>query len=338
MSMHPKILKLFKNAPLALLIFALYQTPAQASPWTKKEGYFNQTGGKFTHGLKHSLFSWMTLWTESREPGYKKHWEGFSTGVGKTVVYTAGGLIQLVTFPIPADFPDFGIGLHIPSGECPARHAKDYVPPAKNPLSKKAAQQAAANTALKPLTTPSTFSEEQEAVSVPAPLAAATQENLKPLTTPSSALQETEAAAVITEAKISEPADTLTPSGEKTDAEKAQEAELEALVASSNWPAQTAADQVTDVKSIDPILEKLTASTEDAALESVSAAEQIPDDKIPESNEDVVSATPQNPKETGDEEALWDEEDSEDLDTDDLDTEEIGEPEEKQASAVKPAV
>ena len=202
-----------KILPVLVLLFlfqTLCQTQAYASPWAKKDGYFNKTGNKFTFALKHSLFSWMSLWTESREPGYKNQWEGFSAGFGKTVVYTAGGLVQLVTFPIPADFPDFGIGMHIPTKECPARHAKDYVPPVKNPLSKKAAEQQAAKSvaakpALKPLTTPSTAPAEPP----PAP------------------------APVIMEVKTPEAAPVEKTVEEKTELEKAQEAELAAAAAST---------------------------------------------------------------------------------------------------------
>lgn len=224
------------------ILLTFVQTSAFASPWAKNEGYWARTSGKFSHGLKHSLFSWMQWWTESREPGYQKHWQGFSSGVGKSVVHTAGGLVQLVTFPIPADFPDFGIGLHIPSKQCPARHENNYVPPVKDPAGKKEAEQKAA-IAAKPA--------------------------LKPLTTPSTAQPEE-----VTPVETAE---------EESEAEKAQEAELAALAA--------------------------------AAAVKPEAAE-IPDDKAPVTNEDIVSANPtpapfepeEEPLEEEDEESLWEDE------------------------------
>src|SRR4051812_39557834 len=98
-----------RRAGILLLAVSLcipaFGQEAQASPWKKKTGYWEQLGGKFSFGLKHSLFSWTSMWTEAREPGYQKEWQGFTVGVGKTVVYTAAGLIQLATFMIPVDFP-----------------------------------------------------------------------------------------------------------------------------------------------------------------------------------------------------------------------------------------
>ncbi len=124
--MNMKTAKNLSVSALVLVLSVSFSIPAQASPWTKKEGYWNKTGGKFVFGLKHSLFSWTSWWTESREPQYKKEWHGFNVGLGKTVVYTATGLIQLVTFFIPVDVPNIGIGLHIPNKECPHRHDENY--------------------------------------------------------------------------------------------------------------------------------------------------------------------------------------------------------------------
>lgn len=90
-------------------------TPAaQASPWAENEGYWAKTGGKLRFGLQHTLFSWLAPWPEAHDPRYATQWEGFCTGIAKTVVYTASGILQLATFPIPIDFPDIGQGLHIP--------------------------------------------------------------------------------------------------------------------------------------------------------------------------------------------------------------------------------
>ena len=100
-----------------IFVFFFYSCPdhAAASPWAEKEGYGSKTGGKLVFGLKHTLFSWMNPWAEAHDPVYETHWTGFCSGIGKSVVYTAAGAIQLVTFPIPVDFPNVGLGMHIPA-------------------------------------------------------------------------------------------------------------------------------------------------------------------------------------------------------------------------------
>ncbi len=57
----------------------------------------------------------MTPWAEAHDPQHETPWTGFCVGIGKAVVYTATGLIQLVTFPIPVDFPNVGLGMHVPA-------------------------------------------------------------------------------------------------------------------------------------------------------------------------------------------------------------------------------
>lgn len=88
---------------------------AMASPWADQEGYGAKTGGKLVFGLKHTLFSWMNPWAEAHDPVYETPWTGFCAGIGKSVIYTAAGAIQLITFPIPVDFPNVGLGMHIPA-------------------------------------------------------------------------------------------------------------------------------------------------------------------------------------------------------------------------------
>ena len=100
----------------AVLFLTINVLPASAaSPWTTKPRYRDRAEGKFVFGLKHTLFSWMTPWAEAHDPKYETQWTGFSVGIGKAFVYTAAGMIQLVTFPITIDFPDIGLGMHIPA-------------------------------------------------------------------------------------------------------------------------------------------------------------------------------------------------------------------------------
>ena len=117
---------------VGLVLSTAFSTYA-ASPWMEKKTYGEKTGGKLAFGLKNSLLGWMTPWAEARSPKYSKQWIGFSAGIGKGVVNTAGGLVQLATFFIPVDFPDVGQGLPIPDPEKAKNPPKSYAPYIKNP-------------------------------------------------------------------------------------------------------------------------------------------------------------------------------------------------------------
>jgi len=86
-----------------------------SSPWAEKETYGEKTGGKAVFGVKNTLLGWTAIFTETVKYEYylekKKGWEGFCYGISKSVLYTATGAIQLVTFPIPVDFPNMGEGV-----------------------------------------------------------------------------------------------------------------------------------------------------------------------------------------------------------------------------------
>lgn len=107
--------KLFSGLMTLALLATVPLSGHCASPWTENEGYWGKTGGKLVFGLKHTFFGWMNPWAEAHDPDYPTQWTGFCAGIGKSVVYTAAGIIQLVTFPIPVDFPDVGLGMHIPA-------------------------------------------------------------------------------------------------------------------------------------------------------------------------------------------------------------------------------
>ncbi|MDD5218072.1 MAG: hypothetical protein PHN49_10735 [Candidatus Omnitrophica bacterium] len=117
---------------VSVVILTLFSSgsAASASTWAQKSGYWAKTGGKFSFGLKHSFLSWVSMFFEANEPQYQQEWQGFCVGLGKTVVYTASGLVQLATFPVPVDFPDIGLGLHVPNKNCPDCHW-DYKLPEK---------------------------------------------------------------------------------------------------------------------------------------------------------------------------------------------------------------
>ncbi len=108
--------KSVKKILLSLLTLQLMLAPAAfcASPWTQNESVGAKMGGKLAYGLKNTFFGWTAMFIEPVQPEYKTEWNGFCVGLARSVVYTAGGLVQLATFPIPVDFPDLGPGLHIP--------------------------------------------------------------------------------------------------------------------------------------------------------------------------------------------------------------------------------
>jgi hypothetical protein len=115
----------------ALLFFVSSGSTRAASPWMEKQGYWPRTRGKLFFGLKNTLLGWMTPWAEAKNPKYSKEWVGFSAGVGEGAFYTAGGVVQLVTFFIPADFLDMGYGLPIPDPEKAKHPPKPYAPYSK---------------------------------------------------------------------------------------------------------------------------------------------------------------------------------------------------------------
>ncbi len=119
--MNTTIKKIFAGFLAAVLFVFLAAVPVYAaSPWAKETTYWGKTRGKLAFGLKNTLLGWMAPWAESRSSKYKSEWEGFSAGFGEFVIDTTAGVVQLVTFPIPVDFPDIGQGLPIPN---PNRHA-----------------------------------------------------------------------------------------------------------------------------------------------------------------------------------------------------------------------
>ena len=98
---------------LALLLMIALAPSAVATPWAEKEGYGEKTKGKLAFGLRNTFLGWTEMFSEPKRYKFdlnKSEWEGFCMGISKFVFYTADGLIQLATFPIPVDFPDFGEG------------------------------------------------------------------------------------------------------------------------------------------------------------------------------------------------------------------------------------
>lgn len=101
--------------PVFLLALLFAAGTAHASPWAEGKTYGEKTGGKAVFGVKNTLLGWTAFWTEQVKYGYylekKTAWEGMMHGIAKSVLYTGTGAIQLVTFPIPVDFPNMGEGV-----------------------------------------------------------------------------------------------------------------------------------------------------------------------------------------------------------------------------------
>ena len=101
-----------------LIIFGLLLGPTvcfAGSPWTEKTTYWDKTVGKLDFGMKNLLGGWTELFTEPmhhhKDAG--DVFVGLGTGLYKSVVYTVGGALHVVTFPIPLDvpLPDNGVNL-----------------------------------------------------------------------------------------------------------------------------------------------------------------------------------------------------------------------------------
>lgn len=104
-----------RKIAVLFLSIALISAPCFASPWAEKEAYGEQVSGKFKFGLKNTLLGWTAIFTETNKYEHylekKSGWEGMWIGISKSIMYTATGMIQLVTFPIPVDLPNFGEGV-----------------------------------------------------------------------------------------------------------------------------------------------------------------------------------------------------------------------------------
>jgi hypothetical protein len=130
--MNTKSKKAFLALAVAISFILLSASPLHAaSPWMEKKTYGAKTWGKLGFGLKNFLLGWMTPWAEAKNPKYQAQWIGYSAGIGEGVIYTAGGLVQIVTFMIPVDFPDMGYGLPIPDPERVKNPPKSYAPYSK---------------------------------------------------------------------------------------------------------------------------------------------------------------------------------------------------------------
>ncbi len=94
-----------KAAALLLVVAILLACGSAfaASPWTEGVTYKDKVLGKLDFAVKNTLGGWTELF--NRPIKYHKDGknvsEGVLVGIGNAVVYTLGGALHLVTFPIP---------------------------------------------------------------------------------------------------------------------------------------------------------------------------------------------------------------------------------------------
>ncbi len=97
-----------KAIVLMLCVFTLMPSLAFAgSPWTEKTTYGDKMTGKLDFGLRNLLGGWTELITEPKA-AYDSNGNilyGVGRGVYNSIMYTLGGAVHLVTFPVPIDVP-----------------------------------------------------------------------------------------------------------------------------------------------------------------------------------------------------------------------------------------
>ncbi|MDD5216521.1 MAG: hypothetical protein PHN49_05890 [Candidatus Omnitrophica bacterium] len=104
---------------VVLVIFAIVLAPAlsfAASPWTEEDTYGKQIGSKLQFGLVNTLLGWTEIINEPNRALNEKtdSLTGLGKGVSNALVDTVGGVLHLVTFPIPQlDIPLPNNGVNI---------------------------------------------------------------------------------------------------------------------------------------------------------------------------------------------------------------------------------
>lgn len=73
------------------------------SPWTHEMGYSKQAVGKLGFGLKNLLLGWTDLFVKPKEAADAGDSvvKGIGVGVKDAVENTLGGVVHIVTFPLP---------------------------------------------------------------------------------------------------------------------------------------------------------------------------------------------------------------------------------------------
>ncbi len=111
-------LKVFAVLAVALLLSA--STASAASPWTMETTYGKKVAGKLDFGVKNLLGGWMAILPCKSGCDVSKEGcpgmccaKNLGMGLVNAVVYTVGGALHVVTFPIPVDVPLPNNGIQI---------------------------------------------------------------------------------------------------------------------------------------------------------------------------------------------------------------------------------
>ena len=97
-----------KKLSLVLVVMVIVSSlPAMgwaASPWTTGTTYQEKMMGKLGFGLKNTLLGWTEIIKQPIKGAKDEHVAGFGkglfTGLYDGVLYTVGGVLHIVTFPI----------------------------------------------------------------------------------------------------------------------------------------------------------------------------------------------------------------------------------------------
>lgn len=94
-----------KAIALCLVLLAVLAVPTAgwaASPWTEGQTYGDKVKGKLDFGVKNLLGGWTELITQplNAQKNGKNILEATFNGLANGIIYTAGGALHLVTFPI----------------------------------------------------------------------------------------------------------------------------------------------------------------------------------------------------------------------------------------------
>ena len=105
-----------KFAAIMLMLTILMAPSAfAASPWATGS-YADQVKGKLSFGFKNMVLGWTQMFSvpqDYRTEG-KNVFKGIGTGIINALLYTTGGALDFVTFPIPQlDIPLPGNGIQI---------------------------------------------------------------------------------------------------------------------------------------------------------------------------------------------------------------------------------
>lgn len=94
-----------------------------ASPWTMEDTYGEKVAGKLDFGVKNLLGGWMAILPcksgcDMEDKNAKPYCPVVCTkklvkGLVNSVVYTVGGALHVVTFPVPVDIPLPNNGIQI---------------------------------------------------------------------------------------------------------------------------------------------------------------------------------------------------------------------------------